>query len=343
MVKSYVLGKEERIFMPQISVVVPVYNVEKYIAHCIESIIAQTYRDFELILVDDGSKDNCPQICDSYAKKDKRIRVIHKENGGLSDARNAGTLVAEGKYITYIDSDDYVNPLYLEMLLKAIIQTGADLSIVDFKKVYSMDECDCVNKRNIRISKKPAHDVLSLILYQKIHDVSAWGMLLPLWMAKKHFFPKGRLFEDLFTTYKFYLEASEVAIVRVKLYYYLQRNNSIMNGNYNREYLQDMIEASENIITACRESDILSRAAKNKCFSNYCNIIIYCDEIMKNDCKLLDKINGYLDEQKYKILFDNDSRVKNRLAALCLVFGNNVLKTLFAIICHVRYRRKRKA
>lgn len=112
-----------------ISVIVPVYNVEKYLDKCVQSILKQTYKDFELILVDDGSPDNSPQMCDEYAQKDKRVKVIHKANGGLSDARNVGTLNASGQYVTYIDSDDYVSNDYLEVLNWLIIKYNADIAV----------------------------------------------------------------------------------------------------------------------------------------------------------------------------------------------------------------------
>ena len=112
-----------------ISIVVPVYKVEKYLDKCVQSILAQTYKDFELILVDDGSPDNCPQMCDEYAKKNKKIRVVHKNNGGLSDARNAGTTIASGEFVTYVDSDDYVSKDYLAILNDLRIKHEADISV----------------------------------------------------------------------------------------------------------------------------------------------------------------------------------------------------------------------
>ena len=113
---------------PLISIIVPVYNVEKFIDCCINSIISQTYENFELILVDDGSPDNCPVICDTWGKKDTRIKVFHKSNGGLSDARNFGIKYAKGDYITFIDSDDFVSSFYLETLYNLIVNNNADIS-----------------------------------------------------------------------------------------------------------------------------------------------------------------------------------------------------------------------
>lgn len=138
--------------LPLISVIVPVYRVEKYLDTCVKSILTQTYKNFELILVDDGSPDNCPALCDKYAEIYKNIRVIHKENGGLSDARNIGVTMAKGEYVTFIDSDDYVHPLYLEMLLNGIRNTKADFSVGDIKVIFEEQNFfDIIDKNLIKI------------------------------------------------------------------------------------------------------------------------------------------------------------------------------------------------
>ena len=120
---------------PLLSIIVPVYDVERYLQKCIDSILAQTFTDFELILVDDGSPDNCPALCDAAAAKDARIRVLHQKNGGLSAARNAGLDVARGEWIGFVDSDDYISPEMYEILYKAVQSTGSDLALCDYVKV----------------------------------------------------------------------------------------------------------------------------------------------------------------------------------------------------------------
>ena len=127
---------------PLLSIIVPVYNVEKYIERCIKSILNQSFTNFELILVDDGSPDNCGKICDEYKKKDSRIKVIHKKNGGLSDARNAGIERAKGEYIAFVDSDDFINKYMYEILYKNAKKWDADISICNFKMVCENDRID---------------------------------------------------------------------------------------------------------------------------------------------------------------------------------------------------------
>ena len=236
--------------IPEISVIVPVYKVEAYLPRCVESLLSQTYKDFEIILVDDGSPDTCPAMCDAYAKKYSNIHALHKENGGLSDARNAGMTAAKGEYVTFVDSDDYVHPAYLEMLMQGIRQ-GADFSVCGFTEVYDGNGIEDLDTSRISAACVNAKEGLAEILYQGFHDVSACGILLPASLARKYPFPKGKLFEDLYTTYKFYLAAETVAFIRVPLYYYFQRKWSIM-GRRNEAFIHDLIESSDQLVEACR-------------------------------------------------------------------------------------------
>ena len=137
--------------MSKISVIIPVYKVEKYLDKCVESVANQTYKDLEIILVDDGSPDNCPAVCDEWAKKDSRIKVIHKENGGVSSARNAGIDIAEGEYICFVDSDDFVRENYVQFLLSAIEETDADVSIMPFLYVGKTIQQKKVKNQLVRI------------------------------------------------------------------------------------------------------------------------------------------------------------------------------------------------
>ena len=125
-----------------LSVIVPIYNVEDYLNRCVDSIINQTYKNLEIILVDDGSPDNCPQMCDDYAKKDSRIRVVHKENGGLSDARNAGMKVATGEYVSFIDSDDYISLDFYETLFQTMVDNDSDIVECSVVKFYENEKFD---------------------------------------------------------------------------------------------------------------------------------------------------------------------------------------------------------
>jgi len=302
-----------------ISVIVPIYKVEKYLHVCIDSILQQTYKNYEIILVDDGSPDSCPTICDNYSKNYENIQVIHKKNGGLSDARNIGITFAKGKYVTFIDSDDYIHPLYLETLIQAMVYTKADMSIVDFKKVYDLHSMESIEKPLQYLHFFNATDALIQVLYQKIHDVSAWGILLPLTLAKQYLFPVGKFYEDLYTTYKYYLSCHYVVMISCPLYYYLQRSGSIMNVKDER--FLDMIEASQCMVTACCQTSELKKAALDKKFSNYCNLLLTVPNISENYPYVYEKLVSFVQSQRIPTLLNSHNRIKNKVAAFSLLFG----------------------
>lgn len=316
--------------IPEISVIVPVYKVEAYLPRCVESLMSQTYKDFEIILVDDGSPDTCPVMCDAYAKKYSNIHALHKENGGLSDARNAGMTAAKGEYVTFVDSDDYVHPAYLEMLMQGIRQ-GADFSVCGFTEVYDGNGIEDLDTSRISAACVNAKEGLVEILYQGFHDVSAWGILLPASLARKYPFPKGKLFEDLYTTYKFYLAAETVAFIRVPLYYYYQRKGSIM-GRRNEAFIHDLIESSDQLVEACRgKGALIEQAAMNKQFSNYCRLILQTSDLKKKYPNQYRRIVTTLKEERMAVLMDKRARMKNRLAALALMGGISGLKIAFKL------------
>ena len=184
-----------------ISVIIPVYKVEEYINRCIDSVINQTYKNLEIILVDDGSPDGCPKICDEYAKKDSRIRVIHKQNGGLSDARNVGIDNANGKYITFIDSDDWIPIDSINILYKNLINTKSEISSGCLLEVFSDNRKNYSNNDYEVYSKIEGLKNLFLL-----HDISnsASGKIYDISLFDNIRYPVGKLYEDLGTTYKLF-------------------------------------------------------------------------------------------------------------------------------------------
>lgn len=224
-----------------ISVIVPIYNVEKYLKKCIESLINQTYDNLEIILVDDGSPDGCGKICDEYALMDGRIHVIHKENGGLSDARNAGIDFAKGQYFMFVDSDDYINVNMVKSLYDAILFFQADLAICRYKNVFDdeiMDYTGACNENDAFVITK--EDYLST--YEYYHDrksefIVAWNKLYSRRLFDDVRYPKGKVHEDEFTTYKLIYKASKMVYIPHELYYYVQRKNSIMSHGITRKRL----------------------------------------------------------------------------------------------------------
>lgn len=233
--------------MPKISIIVPVYNVEKYLCRCVDSILNQTFTDFELILVDDGSPDNCGAICDEYAAKDSRVVVIHQENVGVSAARNAGidwTISnSDSRWITFVDSDDWISSQYLEIMLNAALECNAVISMCEYQKVSGDDVCCSIYNTNvIRMSSESA--------YTQKYSAAVAAMCK---LYRKELFlgiryPIGKIAEDLFTSYKILFQTEYVAVVNIPLYYYYQSENSIMRSSWTHQKL-DFIEAQESAIS----------------------------------------------------------------------------------------------
>jgi len=223
-----------------ISVIVPVYKTEQYLHKCVDSLLNQTFRDFELILVDDGSPDGCGEICDEYRQKDRRVRVIHKQNGGLSDARNAGVRAAAGEYITFADSDDWAEPELLEVLMEGI-RLGARVSCCGFYTVR--DGRRTPWRKPAEYSVMNAEEAVSDMMYGRSIDTSAWGKLFHRSCFDEISFPVGRLYEEVATTYRLMLTQEKTAITTKPLYNYVKHGESIVTSRYSSRH-KDMLQYS---------------------------------------------------------------------------------------------------
>ena len=227
--------------MPQISVIVPVYKVEKYIHRCVDSILAQTFTDFELILVDDGSPDSCPAICDEYAVKDPRVRVIHQENGGLSAARNAGIDWAfansDSQWLTFIDSDDWVHPQYLQKLYDAAQSKNVEVSVCGFARTYG--EEPEVNEAEIVPRVWSPED---FYVQRNVNAVIAWGKLYKKEAFAQIRYPVGRIHEDEFITHRVLFAYDRIAVMEAPMYFYFQNPTGIMGSKWSPKRL-DAVDA----------------------------------------------------------------------------------------------------
>ena len=222
-----------------ISIIVPVYNVEKYIEKCIDSIINQTYKNLEIILVDDGSKDNSGKICDEYSKKDSRIKVIHKVNGGLSDARNHGLQIATGDYIGFVDSDDYIAEDMFETLYNLSEEKNADISIVSFYEYYNGKLIGVRDSKEEIIMNK-IEAIKELLIDNRIQSY-AWNKLFKKELFENQRFPTGKNFEDIATTLLLFEKSEKVVLYEEPKYYYLRRDDSIV-GIRNTKTYTDYLE-----------------------------------------------------------------------------------------------------
>lgn len=222
-----------------ITVVVPVYNVEPYLRHCVETIVGQSYRELEIILVDDGSTDSSGTICDELALEDERIIVLHKKNGGLSDARNVAIDFANGKFITFVDSDDYLPLDCIEYLYELIAKYKADISIGSMQLTSDMNlELNSVETRLEKLDNKSA---VREMLYGTLYTTSASGKLYKTSLFDGVRYPVGKLNEDLFTTYRVLDRADKIMCSDKLVYYYYHRPGSIMNSSFNERRLHVLL------------------------------------------------------------------------------------------------------
>lgn len=265
-----------------ISIVVPVYNVEQYLNDCIVSLLNQTYSKIEVILVDDGSRDQSGVICDSYKIMDNRIKVIHKANGGLSDARNSGMNASAGKYITFVDSDDVVDEHFIEQLYENIIRYGVDISFCDYISFKALDI-----KLNEKISRPnclelSSHDCLKQVYTKKRHgfEFVTWGKLYKksLFDENNIEFPTGKIHEDIYTTYKLIYYSRKVIFVDFQGYFYRKRDNSIMNEPFNVNHLVAINATHEacEFFDGAHDIDLLTYAVSfhlNVCLNNYLKLV----------------------------------------------------------------------
>lgn len=223
---------------PLISIIVPIYKVQKYLEQCVKSISLQTYKNIEIILVDDGSPDNCGKLADDLAKNDQRIKVIHKVNGGLSSARNAGIEVAKGDYIGFVDSDDTIEPFMYEKLLLLLQQENTKLSVCAVNYVY---EDGKVLRKN-GMGKNKTFNFCQAIIEMNSHryfDMGAWSKLYHRSLFEDIRFPVGKLSEDYYIMYKIFDKAQKISYLDIPCYNYLQRKNSITRSdriNHDHEY-----------------------------------------------------------------------------------------------------------
>lgn len=228
---------------PLISVIIPIYKVEAYLNRCVESVQSQTYHNLEILLVDDGSPDNCGAICESLAGNDPRIRVIHKQNGGLSDARNKGLDAAQGEYVAFVDSDDYVAPWFLQTLYEQLLRTGSDVAICSYAVVEGQNDF-CQKPLNPEAFSYDREELL-LNMYDANHEdatyfIVAWNKLYKRDLWEHVRFPKGKIHEDEATTYRIFDRCRRGVYVKCPLYGYFTATGSITRDAFSLRRLDWM-------------------------------------------------------------------------------------------------------
>lgn len=275
-----------------ISVIVPIYNVQSYLKRCIDSICAQSYTNIEIILVDDGSPDDCWKICDEYKAQDDRIVVVHQKNQGLSGARNSGINIAKGRYLCFVDSDDYIEAKMIEVLYSNIKDYNADISCCGHKDIYDSGHYKYNDK--IEIDLFTAEDALKRFLYTNKVDVVAWNKMYKRELFDDVRYEEGKLFEDHFTTYKLLDKSSKIVNTTQALYCYCKRGDSIGGSTFSEKnyQLKDALEVECDYIISRYpniEEDI-------KIGYIFWLIVLFDKMILANhkDVKIYEYIRGYI-------------------------------------------------
>lgn len=244
--------------LPLISIIVPVYNVKDYVEKCLDSICGQTYKNLEIVVVDDGSTDGSGEICDTYASKDRRIRVIHRKNGGLSAARNEGLDAATGEFLGFVDSDDWIDLDMFKFLYELLETEEADISICSHyiersgrtKIKYSSDE----------VLNLVPRDAMRLLVEDDIIRNFAWDKLYRRTLFRELRFPQGRYFEDIAVMYKVFYQARKIVMKGHPKYHYMVRTNSITGSKYNPEKEYHMFLAVYEQCTFIQEKQLWNKA-----------------------------------------------------------------------------------
>ena len=314
--------------MPEVSVIIPVYNTEQFLADCLNSVLAQTFADFEIIIVDDGSTDNSAAIIEEFAQKDSRIVKVRQENKGLSEARNAGIAIAKGNWLTFVDSDDAVVPIFLERLIEITKKNKTDITCCSsetFVDFATLPKCSKSFKKEVVLTPLQA---LTSALYQKQNpDYSAWNKLYSIKLWKERRFPAGIYFEDMASIPQVFLEANSITFISEKLYYYRKHSASILATTYNLKKAE-LLDIAENVCTIVRgKNREIERAANCNLFSASCSILMRTPDIA-DFADYRKRAWKHIVEIRTSILFNTRTRLRNRIAAFCSLGGRKLFNRI---------------
>lgn len=308
----------------KISIVVPIYNNEKVLESCLNSIVSQTYKNLEIILVNDGSTDNSKFICEDFKSKDNRIILINKENGGLSSARNAGIDIATGEYISFIDSDDYIINDFYEYLISILEKNNfpdivqASFSRINVEKIKYTNE---ILENENRILEEKVQTLSNIEALEKLYGPSleeyvdfvvVWNKLYKTKLFDNIRFPIGRLHEDEYTTYKLLYNSKKIIKSNKKIYGYIQTSNSIMRTSISQKRIDDTLDAYENVYSFFeKENQVILMAKAKRRYLEYCIELI--EKIEKEEKNIENKLKVEYLSKKFKIFYDSniDFIVKN--------------------------------
>ena len=317
--------------MPEISVIIPVYNTERYLAECLESVVSQTFKDFEAIVVNDGSTDGSAEIVKRFAERDNRICTITQENKGLSEARNAGIAVARGHWITFVDSDDVIHPSFLETLLNIAKEKNADIACCGKWSFTDISEREAAQKKrysNNKVTELRPEDALANALFQKDNpDYSAWNKLYSkaLWAGRK--FKPGAYFEDVATIPQVFLDARQIAFTASPLYLYRKRDTSILATPYSRKKAE-LLDIAESVLPlVAGKGRKLEAAAKSNLLSASFSILMRTPDT-EEFADYRERAWNHIKRLRIKAIFSFSNRFRNKIAVLLSFCGKKKLNSV---------------
>lgn len=313
----------------KVSIIIPVYNVEMYLPRCVQSVMDQTYNDIEIILVDDGAKDNSGKMCDEYAVVDQRIVVIHKENGGLSSARNAGIEIATGEVIFFLDSDDYISCECIERTVELMNKTGADISIVQMKYIpenQNSEDNDETSLDDYVILN--AEKAISESLYQKLYTCCAPAKLYKRNVIGNVRFPLGRISEDLGTCHLFLNNADLIVYSKYYGYYYRQHKSSIMHVFNDKR--MDALEWTHKIEEFCAENyPHIVDAALCRTFNVAIHLLLDLPDDGEMHNLYFNELWNDITRTRKSVLLNRSVRKREKIAAMLSYGGERILKLVW--------------
>lgn len=306
--------------MPAVSVIIPMYNTEAFIKDCLDSVVAQTFTDFEAIIINDGSTDDCARIAASYASSDARFRLIGQPNKGPSEARNTGLKIARGEYIAFIDSDDCVAPTFLETLVSIIQEQQADIACCSFQNIdesYKAESEKNADNKVAKVASISAEQASVNALYQdRLPDYSTWNKLFKTSLWKGKLFPTGSIYEDLAVIPDILLEANKVAITKSKLYLYRKRSGSELATQIENKKIVQILSIAEDVFEKMKSvSKPHYKAARSMLVSASFSILMRTEDT-EEFAEFRKKAFANIRKYRFATFFDLKVRMRNRMAIL---------------------------
>lgn len=320
----------------KISIIVPVYQAEQYLPKCVDSLLAQSYKNYEIILVEDGATDGSPKLCDKYAEENPCVKVVHQENRGAAAARNRGIEAASGDYVAFVDSDDTVSEDYLSFLIKLAEKYQADIAVCGYTKVYEGKEAEPVQSKSTRKLILSGVEAMENLLYQKDFMSVPWGMISKRELWNHVSFPEGTRAEDMGTVYRLFAEAKKLVYQNEAKYYYYQRSSSTI---YTTENVlnPDFYKHSSQMVSFVKANYTDRIGAAYSRHLSSCFKILSETDITPDTKELCDRVTRDIKLIRGYVLRDSKAKKRNRgAAALSKVIGIPAMHKML----RAQYKRK---